>query len=280
MKYILSYIFVFSLLFSSCLIVEEDPIISLNPSVDIQASFRNNELYVTSIISANPTYVQVGNIPARFTSDGSISIYNETNGTLIDSYDFEGQGITKSTALTTDIVSIDDLIIVVSGTFWCYADRGSDASSDNDVLIGSSAFFEQQLVDELIIEDVLPVITLNPTVAIQSHIRNRDLYATATLAANPNYILLGDVPAYFDYDGVMQLYDRESGALLRSRAIDGSGSSSVSTLLIDTTGYQGFVLIVDAEIVCFGDVGSDNDASNDVVLTNAEIFEYRELLVE
>lgn len=125
------------------------------------------------------------------------------------------------------------------------------------------------------IEDY-PVVILEPSVDFQLHIKNSELYSTVTVRANPYYVETGPAPIIFDYNGVMQLYDEDSGALLKSSSLSGDGLANAVTLAADTATFNGFVIIASGTISCSADIESDGDPSNDLFISSAE---YHEVLV-
>ena len=59
-------VIVLLLTLNGCIVIEEDPIVTVSPEVVLQSHVRENNVYVTATIYANPDFVALGNIPAIF----------------------------------------------------------------------------------------------------------------------------------------------------------------------------------------------------------------------
>ncbi len=256
-----------------CLVLEEEPLVVLSPNVDFQANVRGNTLYVTAAFSANPNYITAGNIPALFYYEGTIELYDKQSGDLLVDADFKGQGQSAEIEVSTEPEALENVVIVIYGNTSVYADTKSDGDTTNNQFVTASDFYVTRELSEVMTLDTDPVVLLTPSVIFQTHIRNSELYATATINANPNFLVLGTIPVYFGYDGVLQVYDQVSGALVRSVNISGSGLANAVNTVADTTGRDGLVIIASGMVYAYADVGSDQLTANDKTLNYAEFYQ-------
>ena len=275
-KYILPVIALL-LTLSSCIVIEDDPLVMVNPEVRFQSHIRGENVYVIATVFANPEYINPGNIPTMFEYQGEITLYDGKTGTLLASETIAGKGLSSITEVSAPSASFQNIIIVASGRVSALADKGTDGDPSNDLLLHQSDFYEAVPLAEVINLQAYPVVTLDPQVEYITHFRGTELYTNATVTANPTYLNTGSYPLIFTYNGVVQIYNKTNGALLKSSTISGSGLSADVTVLIDTTSYQGFVIITSGTVTCTGDIGADGDASNDVLVSSARYYELIEV---
>lgn len=127
----------------SCLYIEEEPIILLNPTTEMSAHIKNERIFATAQVNANPQVLTAGNIPMIFYYTGELAIYNTETGSSIDNNSFNGGGLSQVYTVTADTMSHDRFIVIVSGTIEAYADIGNDQDTSNDKLISSGDFYEE-----------------------------------------------------------------------------------------------------------------------------------------
>ncbi len=138
---ILKIISVLSLTFLvSCLNLEEEPIILINPTVEISAHIKNERIFATALINVNPQVLTAGNIPILFEFLGELDIFNTENGFIIDVNSFTGGGLSQVYTVAADTASHARFVVIASGTINAYADIGNDGDPDNDKLISSGDF--------------------------------------------------------------------------------------------------------------------------------------------
>lgn len=138
---------------TSCLTIEEEPILLLNPTAVISAHVKNQKIYATALINANPQVLTAGNIPTIFEFSGELAIYNVKNGNPIDVVEFTGGGgLAQVYSVNADTVSHERFIVVANGTIDAFADIGNDEDSSNDRLISSGDFYQeaQFVISEMI----------------------------------------------------------------------------------------------------------------------------------
>ncbi|MEZ5071431.1 MAG: hypothetical protein R2751_10785 [Bacteroidales bacterium] len=140
------------LLLSSCLRVETEPIMVLNPTATLTAHIKNQKIYATVDLKANPDVLTAGNIPFRFEYEGDLSIFNTKTGNVIDLNSFTGGGISQVYTVSADTATHDRFIVVVSGRVSAFADIGKDSDSSNDKEISTAEFYteEQFFLTELL----------------------------------------------------------------------------------------------------------------------------------
>ena len=137
----------------SCIRIEEEPILLINPTAEISAHVKNERIYATAVISVNPQILTAGNIPTIFEFSGELAIYNTNSGNIIDVNAFSGQGLSQVYTVTADTASHQRFVVIASGTINAYADIGNDDDSSNDKLISSGDFHQEAtyLVSDFII---------------------------------------------------------------------------------------------------------------------------------
>jgi hypothetical protein len=261
------------IMLQSCLILEEDPIVILRPSINFQGYIQSDQIFISASLLANPDYITPGNIPTLFKYSIDLQIYNKVTGELLNTVSESGDGSSGSIEISATANRLRDLYLIASGTVSCSADKGSDADPSNDVFIAATDFNEVTDIADVVTLDEEPLVILSPSVVFQTNIRSSDLYATAKVNANPNFIVNGDIPVVISYSGVLQVFDETSGALLKSTTVEGSGYSTAVSILADTTSYSGMILIANGEAICSADVGADGDPSNDIEISRAEFYE-------
>lgn len=270
-RYILP-VFVLLLTLGSCIVIEEDPLVTVDPTVSFQSHVRGDKVYVTATVLANPAYLSPGNIPTLFEYEGEISLYNEITGELLASETIGGKGLS---AITEVSVSSDDflkIIVVASGKVSVYADKGTDGDPANDLFILDADFYQMSLLTDIISLQDFPVVTLAPEVEYFTYFMGTELYTTATVTANPTFLNTGTYPLNFAFTGVIQIYNQATGALLKSSNISGTGLSTNVTILIDAAPYRGLIIVTSGTVTCTGDIGADGDASNDVLVSSSKYY--------
>ncbi len=130
---------------TSCIKIEEEPILLIDPTAEISAHVKNKRIFVTALISVNPQILTAGNIPTIFEFTGELAIYNTNSGTIIDVNAFGGEGLSKIYTVTADTASHTRFVVIASGTINAYADIGNDDDPANDKLISSGDFHEEAI---------------------------------------------------------------------------------------------------------------------------------------
>jgi len=132
------------ILLSSCINLEEEPILQINPTTVITAHIKNERIYATALVSVNPQILTPGNIPTIFEFSGELAIFNTKTGNIIDANAFSGGGLSQVYTVTADTVTHERFIVIASGTINAYADIENDADPSNDKLISSGDFFAEK----------------------------------------------------------------------------------------------------------------------------------------
>jgi len=137
-------ILLFSLLaLSGCLNLEEEPILMINPIVEISAHVRDQKIYATGLVSANPQIQTTGNIPVLYDFTGDLAILNTLNGNIIDVSAFSGGGLSQVYTVSADTTGHERFIVIASGSIKAYADIGNDGSTSNNKMISESDFYQE-----------------------------------------------------------------------------------------------------------------------------------------
>lgn len=142
----------FLLSLSSCLNLEEEPILMINPTAEISAHIKNQKIHATGLISANPQMLYVGNIPVIYEFSGDLAIWNTLNGTIIDISAFSGGGLSQVYSVSADTAGHERFIVIISGSIKAYSDIGNDGNSSNNKLISEGDFYQetQFIVSDLV----------------------------------------------------------------------------------------------------------------------------------
>jgi len=152
MKVIYTISVLFLLMMVSCINLEEEPIIQINPNVEISAHIKNQKLFASALIKVNSQILTTGNIPTYYEFFGELAVYNTTTGNIIDVSAFSGGGQSQVYTVTADTTSHERFIVIASGTVNAYADINNDEDTSNDKLISSGDFYQeaQFIVSELV----------------------------------------------------------------------------------------------------------------------------------
>ena len=145
-------LFFFLLPLGSCLNLEEEPILMINPTAEISAHIKNQKIHATALISANPQMLTVGNIPVVYEFTGDLAIWNTLNGTIIDVSAFSGGGLSQVYSVSADTTGHERFIVIGAGSMKAYADIGNDGSSSNNKLISEGDFYQET---QFIISDLV-----------------------------------------------------------------------------------------------------------------------------
>jgi hypothetical protein len=143
--------FALMLLLTGCSI-EEEPIIVINPTAEISAHIKDQKIFATVLINANPQVLVAGNIPTIYEFSGELAIYNTVNGNIIDVNSFGGGGLSQVYSVSADTTYHDRFIVIAKGTIDVFADIGKDGDTSNDKEIAMGDFYQetQFLVSELV----------------------------------------------------------------------------------------------------------------------------------
>jgi hypothetical protein len=141
------------LIFSvSCLNLEEEPILLVNPTAELSAHVKNEKIYATVLINVNPQVLTAGNIPILFDFSGELAIYNTETGNIIDVNAFSGDGLSQVYTVSADTAAHNRFVVTASGIIKAFADIGNDGDPGNDKLISEGSFYQeaQYFVSELV----------------------------------------------------------------------------------------------------------------------------------
>jgi len=145
-------LFFFLLSLNSCLDLEEEPILMLNPVAEISAHVKDQKIYATGLISANPQILTVGNIPVVYEFSGDLAIWNTLNGNIIDVSAFSGGGLSQVYSVSADTTGHERFIVIMAGSIKAYSDVGNDGSSSNNKLLSEGDFYQET---QFIISDLV-----------------------------------------------------------------------------------------------------------------------------
>ena len=141
------------LIFSvGCLNIEEEPILLVNPTAELSAHIKNQQIYATVLINVNPQVLTAGNIPILFDFSGELAIYNAETGNIIDVNAFSGAGLSQVYTVRADTASHERFIVTANGRIRAFADIGNDGDESNDKQIAVGDFYReaQYIISELV----------------------------------------------------------------------------------------------------------------------------------
>jgi hypothetical protein len=140
------------LLLSSCLNLEEEPLLLIQPTATISGHIKNQKIFATSLINVNPEILSSGNIPMIFEFSGDISIFDTNTGNVIDVNTFSGTGLSQAYTVSADTIGRDRFIVISHGTINAFANIGNDGNRSNDKLIATGDFYGET---QFIVSDLL-----------------------------------------------------------------------------------------------------------------------------
>ncbi|MCP4313585.1 MAG: hypothetical protein GY790_20215 [Bacteroidetes bacterium] len=145
-------LFLSLLVFSSCLNLEEEPIVMINPSAQITAHVKDKKIYATGLITVNPQVLSVGNIPIIYEFTGELAIWNTNSGTIIDGNSLSGGGLSQVYTVSADTTGHDRFIVIASGSIKAFADINNDGEESNNKLVSEGDFYQESqfIVSELV----------------------------------------------------------------------------------------------------------------------------------
>lgn len=144
------------LIFSvSCINIEEEPILLVNPTAEISAHVKNEKIYATVLVNVNPQVLTPGNIPILFDFSGELAIYNTETGNIIDVNAFSGDGLSQVYTVSADTASHVRFVVTAMGRIQAFADIGNDGDPSNDKLINSGDFYSEA---QYVVSELVPVM--------------------------------------------------------------------------------------------------------------------------
>lgn len=139
------------LVLSSCLDLDEEPVMMIYPTAEISAHVKDQKIFATSLINVNPDVQVVGNVATLFDFSGDLAIYNTYNGTIIDVSSISGGGLSQSYTVTADTTGHDRFIVIASGKISVYSDMDKNGTIHSNNLISEGEFYQESqfIVSEL-----------------------------------------------------------------------------------------------------------------------------------
>jgi hypothetical protein len=129
---------------TSCLNLEEEPILLVNPSAELSAHVKDQKIFATALVNVNAQVLFAGNIPTRFEVDGELAIYDTDNGRIIDVRSIDNdEGLAQTYTVSADTAFRERFIVIASGSVSAYADVGDDGSTGNDKLLSQGDFYQE-----------------------------------------------------------------------------------------------------------------------------------------
>jgi hypothetical protein len=136
---------------SSCLNLDEEPVLLVRPTVEISAHVKDRKIFATSLIDANPQVQAIGNINTLFDFSGELAIYNTFNGTIIDVSSISGGGLSQTYTVSADTLGHKRFIVIASGIIKAYSDLDKNGTINSSNLLSEGEFYQESqfIVSEL-----------------------------------------------------------------------------------------------------------------------------------
>jgi hypothetical protein len=128
---------------SSCLELDEEPILVINPTAEISAHVKDRKIYATSVINVNPQIIIGGNVAVIYDFSGELAIYNTLNGTIIDVSSISGGGLSQAYTVSADTLGHDRFIIIASGAIKVYSDLDKDGKIHSGNFLTEGNFYQE-----------------------------------------------------------------------------------------------------------------------------------------
>jgi len=137
---------------SSCLNLDEEPILMLSPTAIISGHIKDQKIFATSLISANPQVQAIGNVATLYEFSGDLAIYNTYNGTIIDVSSISGGGLSQTYTVSADTLGHERFIVIANGRIKAYSDLDNDGKIHSGNLISEGEFYQetQFIVSEML----------------------------------------------------------------------------------------------------------------------------------
>lgn len=218
--------------------------------------------------------VVAGNVPIEYGYLGAASIVNAKTGETLERQVIDNDGIVQLISISTDTAGIDDFIISATGELEVYA------GDKNNTFLTSSPFYgESQLTFSV---EVLPQLSLNPSIVINSNIIGKELVATVTINANPAIQVQGSVPIIYQFQGDVKLIDGGNPNNQATVDFEDKGSIEVNRILEvkgDTSNVDRYIIKVSGWVAAFGDTNKTGNASNNPYLTSILFYAENEVVI-
>ncbi len=151
MKIPITTLLLLLLALSSCLNLDEEPIMTIRPTAEISAHVKDQKIFATSLINVNPDIQAPGNVASLFDFSGELAIYNTYNGTIIDVSSISGGGLSQTYTVSADTTGHERFVVIASGIIKVYSDMDKNGTIHNNNLISEGEFYQESqfIVSEL-----------------------------------------------------------------------------------------------------------------------------------
>ena len=117
------------------------------------------------------------------------------------------------------------------------------------------------------------IILVHPTAVISAHVKNERIHATTQINVNPEVLEVGNIPVVFEFSGELAIFNSITGNIIDVSAFSGGGLSQVYTVSADTATHEKFIVIASGTVKAYSDIESDNDPSNDVLISTGDFYQ-------
>ena len=151
MKIPIISLFLMLFITSSCLNLDEEPVLLVRPTVEISAHVKDRKIFATSLINANPEVQAIGNVNTLFDFSGELAIYNTFNGTIIDVSSISGGGLAQTYTVSADTLGHERFIVIASGIIRAYSDLDKNGTIHTNNLLSEGEFYQESqfIISEL-----------------------------------------------------------------------------------------------------------------------------------
>lgn len=115
-----------------------------------------------------------------------------------------------------------------------------------------------------------PILLIHPTAELSAHVKNERLFATALINVNPQILTAGNIPTIYEFIGELAIYNTVTGLAIDVHAFSGGGLAQVYTVSADTATHKSFVVIASGTVNAYADIGNDQDAANDRLISSGD----------
>ncbi|MBN2697850.1 MAG: hypothetical protein JXR52_03435 [Bacteroidales bacterium] len=256
---------------TGCIKIEDIPIVSVEPAVTITTHIANGKINATITLNSVTTVLVAGNVKLTYQYNGSASIIDAETGAQLAYNLIESEGATQIFSISADTAGINDFIIWAQGELEVYAE-----DKDNTFLTSSPFYGEEQYT---VFFEIVPRLSVSPTVTIISNISGGKLNTTAIVYANPEIQELGNIPVLYKYEGLVILIDTRTGKQIASSTFPSGGISQFTTVSADIAASDHFLIVVNGQIVVYADSGNDGNTANDILLNTGLFYAEDEVII-
>ena len=127
--------------------------------------------------------------------------------------------------------------------------------------------------------DEEPILNIHPTAEISAHIKDKKIFATSLINANPEFQAVGNVATLYEFSGEMAIYNSYNGTIIDVSSISGGGLSQTYTVSADTTGHERFIVIASGKVKVYSDLDKDGQIHSGNIISEGEFYQESQFIV-